>query len=172
MGTGKDRRGQQEERGVQKGVLTRKRRRGDTVTEEEKTERTRRTRSSISSSFRTEDRTTDEVTVQPSEQDKHGATSETGITRETYETSTFTTIDDRRRGKANFRNDGVPRDGSYYEKKIFEELRQRSHITQHPTSQYSKSTDEIKKCMTALRNMTTWRRRRKGDNKYNKEEKK
>eukprot|EP00971_Amphidinium_carterae_P343685 6483606-Amphidinium_carterae.1 len=45
----------------------------------------------------------------------------------------------------NFKNDIVPRDDSYYEKKIFEELRQRSYITQHPTSQCSKSTEEIKR---------------------------
>eukprot|EP00971_Amphidinium_carterae_P298049 5922325-Amphidinium_carterae.1 len=33
----------------------------------------------------------------------------------------------------NFRNDRVQRDDSYYENKIFEELRQRSYITNHPT---------------------------------------
>eukprot|EP00971_Amphidinium_carterae_P323853 6436275-Amphidinium_carterae.5 len=45
----------------------------------------------------------------------------------------------------NFRNDRVQRDDSYYEKKIFEELRQRSYITKHPTSQYHGSTEEIKR---------------------------
>eukprot|EP00971_Amphidinium_carterae_P216228 4292295-Amphidinium_carterae.2 len=45
----------------------------------------------------------------------------------------------------NFRNDRVQRDDTYYKKKIFEELRQRSYITNHPTSQHSKSTDEIKR---------------------------
>eukprot|EP00971_Amphidinium_carterae_P156691 3106073-Amphidinium_carterae.1 len=45
----------------------------------------------------------------------------------------------------NFKNDRVPRDDIYYEKKIFEELRQRNYITEHPTSQYHQSTDEIKR---------------------------
>eukprot|EP00971_Amphidinium_carterae_P121455 2405115-Amphidinium_carterae.1 len=45
----------------------------------------------------------------------------------------------------NFKNDQVPREDSYYEKKILEELRQRSYITEHPTSQYHQSTDEIKR---------------------------
>eukprot|EP00971_Amphidinium_carterae_P200136 3971783-Amphidinium_carterae.1 len=45
----------------------------------------------------------------------------------------------------NFRNDMVKRDDSYYEKMIFEELRQRSYIAQHPISQYHESTDEIKR---------------------------
>eukprot|EP00971_Amphidinium_carterae_P274778 5452770-Amphidinium_carterae.1 len=47
----------------------------------------------------------------------------------------------------NFKNDKVPREreDSHYEKKIFEELRQRSYITEHPTSQYHQSTYEIRR---------------------------
>eukprot|EP00971_Amphidinium_carterae_P152685 3026512-Amphidinium_carterae.3 len=44
-----------------------------------------------------------------------------------------------------FKNDRVPKEDSYYEKKMFEELRQRNYLTKHPTSQYHKSTEEIKK---------------------------
>eukprot|EP00971_Amphidinium_carterae_P310445 6169132-Amphidinium_carterae.2 len=45
----------------------------------------------------------------------------------------------------NFKNEKGQKEDSYYEKKLFDELRQRSYITQHPTSQYQTSTPEIKR---------------------------
>eukprot|EP00971_Amphidinium_carterae_P190378 3778310-Amphidinium_carterae.2 len=45
----------------------------------------------------------------------------------------------------NFKNEKTQKEDSYYEKKIFEELKQRSYITGHPTSQYKTSSNEIKR---------------------------
>eukprot|EP00971_Amphidinium_carterae_P348233 6490395-Amphidinium_carterae.1 len=45
----------------------------------------------------------------------------------------------------NFKNDETQRPDSYYEKMLFQELMQRSYITHHPTSGYSKATKEIKR---------------------------
>eukprot|EP00971_Amphidinium_carterae_P017314 341423-Amphidinium_carterae.4 len=45
----------------------------------------------------------------------------------------------------NFKNDKSQKEDSYYEKKIFAELRQRNYITGHPTSQYKTSSPEIKR---------------------------
>eukprot|EP00971_Amphidinium_carterae_P117235 2322351-Amphidinium_carterae.1 len=36
-------------------------------------------------------------------------------------------------------------DDAYYEKKLFDELRQRRYILQHPTSQYRTTSPEIKR---------------------------
>eukprot|EP00971_Amphidinium_carterae_P233230 4629278-Amphidinium_carterae.1 len=45
----------------------------------------------------------------------------------------------------NFKNTQGQTDDSYYAKKIFDEIRQRSYITQHPTSQYYNISPEIKR---------------------------
>eukprot|EP00971_Amphidinium_carterae_P322420 6408050-Amphidinium_carterae.1 len=45
----------------------------------------------------------------------------------------------------NFKNEKGQKEDSYYEKKLFDELRQRSYMQQHPTSQYQTSTPEIKR---------------------------
>eukprot|EP00971_Amphidinium_carterae_P329763 6462431-Amphidinium_carterae.1 len=45
----------------------------------------------------------------------------------------------------NFKNTRGKTDDSYYEKKLFDEIRQRSYILQHPTSQHYNSSPEIKR---------------------------
>eukprot|EP00971_Amphidinium_carterae_P204149 4051344-Amphidinium_carterae.1 len=45
----------------------------------------------------------------------------------------------------NFKNVREQKEDSYYEKKLFEELRQQSYFREHPTSQYYASTHEIKR---------------------------
>eukprot|EP00971_Amphidinium_carterae_P334403 6469679-Amphidinium_carterae.1 len=45
----------------------------------------------------------------------------------------------------NFKNERGQKDDSYYEKKLFDELRQKSYIMHHPTSQHYNSSPEIKR---------------------------
>eukprot|EP00971_Amphidinium_carterae_P296855 5897317-Amphidinium_carterae.1 len=45
----------------------------------------------------------------------------------------------------NFKNKPGIKDDGYYEKRLFDEIRQRSYILQHPTSQYITSSPEIKR---------------------------
>eukprot|EP00971_Amphidinium_carterae_P136531 2705172-Amphidinium_carterae.1 len=52
----------------------------------------------------------------------------------------------------NFKNEKGQKEDSYYEKKLFEEVRQRSYIKQHPTSQYPESTPEIKRIYDGFEN--------------------
>eukprot|EP00971_Amphidinium_carterae_P274779 5452771-Amphidinium_carterae.1 len=67
----------------------------------------------------------------------------------------------------NFKNDKVPREDSHYEKKIFEELRQHSYITEHPTSQSHQSTYEIRRVYDGFdRKDYTWKSRGRSEKKY------
>eukprot|EP00971_Amphidinium_carterae_P092630 1834548-Amphidinium_carterae.2 len=52
----------------------------------------------------------------------------------------------------NFKNERGQKEDSYYEKKLFEELRQRSYVQEHPTSQYYTSTLEIKRVYDGFEN--------------------
>eukprot|EP00971_Amphidinium_carterae_P209488 4155638-Amphidinium_carterae.1 len=52
----------------------------------------------------------------------------------------------------NFKNEKGRKDDSYYEKKFFDELRQKSYITMHPTSQYKSSTPEIRRIYDGFEN--------------------
>eukprot|EP00971_Amphidinium_carterae_P187955 3730634-Amphidinium_carterae.1 len=45
----------------------------------------------------------------------------------------------------NFKNTPGKTDNSYYERKLFDEIRQKSYIIQHPTSQYHNLSPEIKR---------------------------
>eukprot|EP00971_Amphidinium_carterae_P141660 2806503-Amphidinium_carterae.2 len=45
----------------------------------------------------------------------------------------------------NFKNERGQKDDKHYEKKLFDEIRQKSYILQHPTSQYYSSSPEIKR---------------------------
>eukprot|EP00971_Amphidinium_carterae_P263525 5228142-Amphidinium_carterae.2 len=144
--------------------------------QEGKTERTRRTGSSISSSssssfYYMEPQAKQVLPSEPTKPTRPPLT-----TQEKKHTVPHTPGQGRpelsprlRLDPKNFRNDLVQRDDSYlcyYEKKIFEELRQRSYITQHPTSQYSKSTEENQEGLLGEAETTTTTRRRRSRRVY------
>eukprot|EP00971_Amphidinium_carterae_P222566 4417476-Amphidinium_carterae.2 len=52
----------------------------------------------------------------------------------------------------NFKNEKRQKEDTYYEKKFFDELRQKSYITLHPTSQYTSSTPEIRRIYDGFEN--------------------
>eukprot|EP00971_Amphidinium_carterae_P349456 6491025-Amphidinium_carterae.2 len=52
----------------------------------------------------------------------------------------------------NFKNERGRKEDSYYEKKLFDELRQRSYVQEHPTSQHYTSTPEIKRVYDGFKN--------------------
>eukprot|EP00971_Amphidinium_carterae_P200570 3980207-Amphidinium_carterae.1 len=45
----------------------------------------------------------------------------------------------------NFKNERGKTDDSHYEKKLFDEIRQRSYLIHHPTSQYNSASPEIRR---------------------------
>eukprot|EP00971_Amphidinium_carterae_P110836 2195504-Amphidinium_carterae.1 len=85
--------------------------------------------------------------------------------RTTPKTPSVSAISPRLRlDSKNFKNDETERSDSHYERMLFQELMQRSYITQHPTSGYSKATKEIKRVYEGFEQYNyTWTR---PDQKY------